>query len=1582
MAANGTPGGRGTEPQAPPAINSYIKSKLPKGEVASFTELARALGELRTTGDKGHKQLLGIVLPRLSQYEVLPATIVAQLLQLIQGADDKKLVRHVYYLLQLLLGGGSGGTPHPVPGSMAPSLVSELPPAVVEKAWEWVKSPDVDVTRQRLELRALAATAREVNGPLDKILLEAIDATLSRATSTSPVPAGKKARRKSTGDVWDLQTSAFSAARVALKGKAGDSVARKSFWGVVSLDPLGSRHALALAASAARQNAAKLIEEEKELAVLVNSAVQGYESSGFVVGSGDQKKVSPEKARGGGQGPNLADKWARVYMARLCASLCFADWTSTDTFVQGVGAPFWKMLVMLATKDKEDLVVLEAVKALFGYLPAPDAGLDGPAPPPVGKKDKARDAAELAEAKFRLRAWTYAAAQAESAAPMYIPKLQSPESATLFGAIAVRLRKALRTSWSPPLVCSACRTVGVMAESRARATLSVRAPKPVPAEVTRVMTLLSDELLSILEGASAAAERCAALEALLWAQLVGQPGNISPSSVLRLVSAGGGASSEPWSQHLLHSLLGTILRVLRVLPGNAHMLLGYAGAIAAASPSKIKAEQLTELWSTALALGAQGKLAALHAALEFLESSTPPIAAPTTGASKEELSKAAAEEAAWLDFQRSAAWWLGEYANVAADEYAGQGLKTAKGGIPDDELPLLGLSAGEVVALKALRNPQMAAVVSHLQHAVFTLPWVTRIAATQAMAKVAMRSEEPYRLQCYAVLSSLAASDPVTDPDTVGVASIVQPAVQILDAMYSTRIMLGKLQQQYSSEGNNWPVKVLESLRARHAKLAQQIEQHVCVMPAGVYYPLGALSRDIMGSVGAEVPEAPPPGGWKSAEKGADGSPAAASPGLSELLKQIKTPTTDSKTPFAEVPAKQFDSSDEDSDAESTALPPLDLGGADDLDKLTKNLGNRIKADDWKPKISWQNSFKSFPSMRNDFANNKAFADESPDYTPRASAERSASQFSPGEASGATNMMRARGQVIHAFEGINPEELTVRADQEVQVQAEVDGWLHCVNQYGDKGLVPASYVRLLDGTIDRSVASTAETPVATPRSPEFDPFAAGDPLADFLKVKAPAATSAFSAHKPSYSFGSDYDAPAPFAAHRPRHSFSSEAETPKASVYTPSRHKPATSFGSDAEAPTTTFAAPAHQPAPSFGSEAEASTFAAPAAARVLSTAVGSETQTSTAGAGASTFATTFLTHRESSFSVEAEPPAAATFTASPAAPTTDARAAVLPAISTTHRATHSFSSEAEAAPTPNTGGPNAWALPEVPMSSQVPAGFEADFGDAFGGQTFGDASSKPAAPTPGAATRSAAMDDDEIARLEQQISQEVDAMAASGTDLQPPVIRKLPSLDASPRFEASQPAANSQTAAVEADAAAVNAAEELAREQERARAGFVTSATPAAKGTGMEAALAAAIPEGAKEGRLRTSSMEEDGFDAALADQISREIDDMAQADDFDPGAFASTHAAVPAVATPRAESVRTAGGSPAASSVGASPTTPPARQAKVIYGFDAEAEEELTVNVLDEVVVHAEVDGWYQVTRVRDGQRGLVPASYVNVL
>lgn len=46
---------------------------------------------------------------------------------------------------------------------------------------------------------------------------------------------------------------------------------------------------------------------------------------------------------------------------------------------------------------------------------------------------------------------------------------------------------------------------------------------------------------------------------------------------------------------------------------------------------------------------------------------------------------------------------------------------------------------------------------------------------------------------------------------------------------------------------------------------------------------------------------------------------------------------------------------------------------------------------------------------------------------------------------------------------------------------------------------------------------------------------------------------------------------------------------------------------------------------------------------------------------------------------------------------------------------------------------------------------------------------------------------------------------------------------------------------------------------------------------------------------------------------------------------------------------------------------------------GFEAETEDELSVVPGDEVTVQVEVEGWVQITRGRDGKKGLVPASYL---
>lgn len=87
-----------------------------------------------------------------------------------------------------------------------------------------------------------------------------------------------------------------------------------------------------------------MFKEDKDLAGLMAVTAFMYEESGPVVGG--PKRVPAAKRRT----INFADKWGRLELARLCSAAVYADWTSTQDFVDRVGAPFWKMLCLLATR--------------------------------------------------------------------------------------------------------------------------------------------------------------------------------------------------------------------------------------------------------------------------------------------------------------------------------------------------------------------------------------------------------------------------------------------------------------------------------------------------------------------------------------------------------------------------------------------------------------------------------------------------------------------------------------------------------------------------------------------------------------------------------------------------------------------------------------------------------------------------------------------------------------------------------------------------------------------------------------------------------------------------------------------------------------------------------------------------------------------------------------------------------------------------------------------------------------------------------------------------------------------------------
>ena len=97
------------------------------------------------------------------------------------------------------------------------------------------------------------------------------------------------------------------------------------------------------------------------------------------------------------------------------------------------------------------------------------------------------------------------------------------------------------------------------------------------------------------------------------------------------------------------------------------------------------------------------------------------------------LARAASEDAAWLAFQRMSAWWLGEHANVAANEFAGtsgieantfedEGVIKPPSGRVEIATHNKPLSAGEVCCVQCGTPSAVPIACTNLHDAVFVTP--------------------------------------------------------------------------------------------------------------------------------------------------------------------------------------------------------------------------------------------------------------------------------------------------------------------------------------------------------------------------------------------------------------------------------------------------------------------------------------------------------------------------------------------------------------------------------------------------------------------------------------------------------------------------------------------------------------------------------------------------------------------------------------------------------------------------------------------------------------------------------------------
>lgn len=902
-----------------PNLNTYVRTKLPKGEVLNFADCVRVLAAAQSGQDASGQELAAKVLPRLALFGQLPPALIPHLTALRQQPDgkpqDRKLLRLVNYLLQVAISAGSGGTTlpfSPLSGQLPPlAAIDQLQPDVLKDAYADANNDGCPHYQRSACLRVLAALTRAslVARPGDPTMLTALMA--STATLLDKVENArrrklpffgtkKKSRdldRKMTLERVAVQRAALSAARVGLPRQVLSSkIGVRAFQGVNSPDPVTARHALAIAALLARDAPASYIEK---MTSFLNMNLDLFHASGSLTGVADAPaagtSTAPASATHIEGALNLMDQYSRVYLARGCAAIIYSGMARGNT--AGSAAPFWHALCAMACTDASNVVALEAIRAIAG-APLPEAARVKPSEDAKQRLKEAVDEREEVEhGRAHAYAWQVLLAHADDDAPGHLPLLpqQQPRQASAFtlrrgatedaalkrlaavaaasggdgaggksiiGRITERLLGMLG-QMSHASVCAACRAVAALAQGRARTYADMRREEALGSEhVQQCIARLEAAMLVVANDQDFSAhERELALEALLWLMLLPhKPPTLAPHKLVDMISTGGGSVSpairanfaDPWPEDVLASFLAALLRRLLAAPDASEYLLACTGAVVSACPSRVRQEQLQLIWDVALKYNPSTKLAAVKAALGLLSAPLPAISLPPAISSPEVKALASKEETAMHGLCRSVAWWLGENANMATSVWAWKPVRPAAVTdiLNDDQ----GSPQDKLATVAVATNPVLAMVMSHLQRAMVTGQWEMRATAAQAVAKIAVRSPEPFRIHGYSMLTAAVASqvNGHVSRDALGLCANLKPIVAIFNAVYAGELVVAKLCKQFGMQTAAWPEGLLDSLRQRHAALQQQVAEKVCGVPRDVFFPLGPKSRQLFADADAE----------------------------------------------------------------------------------------------------------------------------------------------------------------------------------------------------------------------------------------------------------------------------------------------------------------------------------------------------------------------------------------------------------------------------------------------------------------------------------------------------------------------------------------------------------------------------------------------------------------------------------------------------------------------------------------------------------------------------------------------------------
>lgn len=834
------------------AVRTNILPQKQKKKPVSYSQLARSIHELAATSDQrsSQRQLVQHVFPKLAVYNSVDPSLAPSLLMLNQQCEDKSVLRYVYYYLARILSdtgsqglSSGGGIPTPNWDALADIDAvggvtrADVVPRIIKQLSEEATNADVEFHARRLQsLKALTyapPTDSDVLSRLYEIVFGILEKVGDPSQKRKKGILGGKGADKESIIRSNLQYATLSALRRLPLDPGNPAFLHYAVLGISSADPVAVRNALEIVSEIAARDP-------------------------YAVAMALGKQVQP----GGALQDvlHLHDVLARVSLARLCCTISRAR--SLDERPD-IRSQFNTVLYQLLL-DPSERVCFEAILCV------------------LGKYDSAERTEERASGWYRLTREILKLPDASSkeSSKDKAQKIKRPQP--LIKLVMRRLESSFR-SFSRPVLHAAARVVQEMGKSRAAAfavgiqdvdegahvntfaeaaDLNDSDESTHPESIRRTSSVsngtagrdtIAGMLASLMEVVrTTVACECVYVRAMVIKALIWMQGPIDSFDELESIIASE-LSDPAWSAALLNDVLLTLHARFKASPDMAVTLLEIARIFATKVPGKVDADVLQLLWKTCLVgAGPDGKHKALEAVTIVLDLPPPQPGSMLGLTSVDKVS--ASDPKSALALQRlvqAAVWFLGENANYAASEYAWESA-TPPG------TALMMLDADKMVAAASSRNPTLAGALTRLQRCAFIGSWEIRIIAAQALTTMAIRSGEPFRLQIYEFLHTLAQGGLQSQLSDVhlsngedqgasgtGLGVLLSPMIKVLDEMYKAQDDLIKEVRNHDNAKKEWTDDELKKLYETHERLLDLVSLF-CYVPRAKYLPLGPISAKLI----------------------------------------------------------------------------------------------------------------------------------------------------------------------------------------------------------------------------------------------------------------------------------------------------------------------------------------------------------------------------------------------------------------------------------------------------------------------------------------------------------------------------------------------------------------------------------------------------------------------------------------------------------------------------------------------------------------------------------------------------------------